>query len=67
MEQKIHSIIQEIFYDLQACCEGVGEDLCTEGLTDAVCDRMHDESAEYRAMVWEKRRAVVRKICRQYI
>lgn len=67
MEQQIHSIIQEIFYDLQACCEEAGERLCAEGLTDAVGDRMHDDNAEYRTMPYEQRRAMVFKICRQYI
>ena len=66
MEKQIVSYINEMFYDLQACCLGVGETLCAEGLADAICDRMHDECAEYRALPWEQRRDMVLKICRQY-
>lgn len=67
MQDQIHGFINEMFYDLQACCREAGERLCSEGLADAVCDRMHDENAEYRAMPYNQRRAMVLKICRQYV
>ena len=67
MEQRMHQIIQEVFYDLEAACLECGEALDAEGLADTVGDRMCDESAEYRAMPWEERRALTLKVSKQYV
>jgi len=66
MEQQIRSIIEEVFSDVEQVCAEMGEDLDAQSLADSVCDRMHDLSAEYRAMPWADRRALVLGICSQY-
>jgi hypothetical protein len=66
MEQQIRSIINDVFYDLQACAEEMGETLDAEGLADCVGDRMFDDCPEYRNMPYEQRRALVVNICKQY-
>jgi hypothetical protein len=63
MEQQIRTIINDVFYDLQEAC---GEDFDAEALADTVCDRMFDESDEYRNTDYLQRRAVVVRICREY-
>ena len=67
MEQMMRRFVQECFYDLQAACEGCGEELDAEGLADFLGDRMHDESAEYRAMPYEQRHALALKVAKQYV
>ena len=66
MEQMMREFVQECFYDLQAACEGCGEELDAEGLADFLGDRMHDESAEYRAMPWDERRAITLRVAQLY-
>ena len=67
MEQQIRSIINDVFYDLEEACEFGGEPLCAEGLADCVSDRMHDKSAEYRAMPYAQRRALTLKIAKSFV
>jgi len=67
MQAKIRQIIADIHCDLFAACAEVGETLDAEGLADAVGDRMHDESEEYRNMPYEQRRAIVLRIAREYV
>lgn len=67
MQAQIRQIITDIYCDLSAACDEVGETLDAEGLADAVGDRMHDESEEYRSMPYEKRRAIVLRIAREYV
>jgi hypothetical protein len=67
MEQQIRRIINEVHYDLEQACAEAGEPLCAESLADYICDRMHDESAEYRAMPYAKRRAFAVRICKEYV
>ena len=67
MEQKIRSIINDVFNDLAEACEFGGEPLCAEGLADCVGDRMYDESEEYRAMPYAQRRALTLKIAGAYV
>ena len=67
MEHRIRQIINEIFSDLQQACADSGEPLCAEALTDCLEDRMCDENKEYRAMPWEKRRAMTLRIAREYV
>lgn len=66
MEQQIRQIINDIFYDMAAALEECGETIDAESLADAVGDRMHDDSAEYRAMPYEVRRAMTLRIAQQY-
>ena len=66
MEQVMRRFVEECFYDLQAACAECGEELDAEGLADFLGDRMHDESAEYRAMPWEQRRAMTLRVAQQY-
>ena len=66
MESKIRSIIQEIYSDTEAACAQFGESLDAESLADGVGDRLCDTSAAYLAMPYERRRALVLKICKEY-
>ena len=66
MEQRMREIVQEVFFDLEAACAEFGETLDAESLADTIGDRMHDESAEYRAMPWEQRRAMTLRVAQQY-
>jgi hypothetical protein len=63
MEQQMHKIVSEVFYDLQ---EALGEDLDAGSLADTIGDRMHDLSAEYRAMPYEQRHAIALRIAGKY-
>jgi hypothetical protein len=63
MEQQMHEIVQEVFYDLQATCDV----LDAETLADTIGDRMFDYSEEYRNTEYVKRRALVLKVARQYV
>jgi hypothetical protein len=67
MEQRMRQLVEECFYDLEQACAEAGEPLCAEGLADFLGDRMHDESAEYRALPWEQRRAKALKVARNYV
>jgi hypothetical protein len=67
MNQQVHSIINEVFSDLEQAFADVGALMDAEDLADTVCDRMYDESAEYRSMPYEVRRAHVVNICKQYV
>ena len=66
MENQMRQIVQDCFMDLEAACQECGEQLDAESLADFIGDRMCDESAEYRAMPYAKRRALTLKIARQY-
>lgn len=66
MEQQMREIVQEVFYDLQAACEEFGDGLDAETLADTIGDRMCDQSAEYRAMPYEQRRAITLRVAQQY-
>ncbi len=67
MEQMLRRIVNEVFYDLQQASAECGEELCAEGLADYLGDRMHDDSAEYRATPYEQRRKMTLKIAREYV
>lgn len=45
----------------------MGEGLDAESLADAVGDRMYDDCEEYRNTPYEERRALVLKICKEYV
>ena len=62
MEQQMRRIVEECYSDLAEC-----GDLCAESLADFVGDRMHDESAEYRALPYAQRRAITLQVARDYI
>jgi len=62
----MRNIIEEVYSDLEAACAEMGETLDAESLADCVGDRMCDTSAEYRAMPYAQRRAIVLKIARLY-
>lgn len=66
MENQMRQIVQDCYMDLEAACAECGEALDAESLADFIGDRMCDESAEYRAMPWEQRRALTLKIARDY-
>ena len=66
MENQMRQIVQEVFCDLEAACAECGETLDAESLADTIGDRMHDESAEYRAMPWDERRAITLRVAQQY-
>ena len=66
MEQQMRRIVEECYTDLAESCAQFGEELDAESLADFLGDRMHDDSAEYRAMPWEQRRALTLKIAKQY-
>ncbi len=67
MEKRMREIVAEVFYDLEAACAEVGESLDAESLADTIGDRMHDESAEYRATPWAQRRAMTLKVAQLYV
>ena len=62
MEKQMRRIVEECYSDLAEC-----GDLCAESLADFVGDRMHDESAEYRAMPYAERRKITLQVARDYI
>ena len=66
MEHRMREIVQEVYMDLEAACAEFGESLDAESLADTIGDRMHDESAEYRAMPYAQRRALTLKVAQQY-
>lgn len=66
MKNEMRAIIQDIYCDLEAACAECGEALDAESLADAVGDRMHDTSEEYRAMPWEQRHALTMSVCSEY-
>lgn len=66
MEQRMREIVAEVYYDLEAACAEFGEELDAESLADTIGDRMHDESAEYRAMPWDERRAITLRVAQLY-
>ena len=67
MKQQIIRIINDVYSDLQAVCEECGDSLDAETLADTVGDRMVDECAEYRAMPYAERRALVVGICKKFV
>ena len=66
MEQRMREIVQEVYYDLLEAVGACGEELDAETLADTIGDRMHDESAEYRAMPYDQRRAITLRVAQQY-
>ena len=66
MEEQMRQIINDVYSDLEAAVAECGETLDAEGLADCVGDRMHDDSAEYRAMPYAQRRAMTLRIAQQY-
>lgn len=66
MEQEIRTIINDVFYDLQAALAECGEEVTAEDLADTVGDRMYDLSDEYRTAPYAERRAFVLNICKEY-
>ena len=68
MEQQIRSIISDIYYDLKEAIESYGGgELDAESLADSVGDRLHDDCPEYRTMSYDEGRAIVLKICKEYV
>lgn len=67
MENKMRQIINDIMPDLEQACSEMGESLDAESLADAVGDRMHDNSEEYRNMPYLERRAIVLAVCKEYV
>lgn len=67
MNRQIHSIINEVYSDLEQAFSVINATMDAEDLADTVCDRMYDESAEYRDLPYEVRRARVVKICKEYV
>lgn len=67
MNRQIHSIINEVYSDLEQAFSVINAVLDAEDLADTVCARMFDESAEYRDLPYEVRRARVVKICKEYV
>ena len=63
MEQQMREIVADVYWDLQEAC---GEDLDAESLADCIGDRMHDLSAEYRAMPYAERRAMTLRVAGEY-
>lgn len=63
MKQQITQIINEVYSDLAQAC---GDDFDAENLADYVGDRMHDESAEFRALPYAQKRTLVLDICKNY-
>lgn len=67
MKDQIRRIINDITPDLEQACAEMGEGLDAESLADAVGDRMYDDCEEYRNTPYEERRALVLKICKEYV
>ena len=67
MKHQMRRIVNEVFYDLQQASAEVGEDLDAEGLADYLGDRMHDDSAEYRSLPYEERRAIALSVAKEFL
>ncbi len=67
MEQQMREIIQQVFADVKLVCDEAGYPLDAEGLADVVGDRMHDDCVEYRNMPYLGRRALLLRVCSDYV
>lgn len=67
IDQHMHRIVAEVFYDLQQASADCGEPLCAQGLADYLGDRAHDELPAYRALPYAERSALALRVAQEYL
>jgi len=67
IRQAAEEYINMIHSDVAEACACAGEELDAESLAGAVGDHLHDTREDYRAMPYKERRAMVLKICQNFV